>query len=115
MRRNRKAAFFTHSRVSRKGGHLYYFAPEGRARPPYKVQLEVRAILDIAADGTLAGVELIDPLMPPPPSTKRRAPRFEIFNDGPRRWVLVDNESDDPICFVYTSRAQAKAAIAHYR
>lgn len=22
-------------------------------------------------------------------------PRFEIMNDGPRRWVAIDNESDD--------------------
>jgi hypothetical protein len=23
-------------------------------------------------------------------------PRFEILNDGPDRWVAVDNASDDP-------------------
>ena len=46
---------------------LYYFAPADRADPPYLKQIEVRAIIDIAADGTLAGVELID-RMPPAPA-----------------------------------------------
>jgi hypothetical protein len=39
------------------------------AAGPYRRQREVRAIIDIADDGTLAGVELID-RMPPPPSKK---------------------------------------------
>lgn len=49
-------------------GHLYYFAPVNRHPPPYKTQRRVTAIIDIAPDGTLAGVELIDD-MPPPPRT----------------------------------------------
>ena len=49
------------------GYRLYYFAPTNRARPPYRTQLHVEAIIDIADDGTLAGVELIDDRMPPPP------------------------------------------------
>ena len=36
------------------------------APPPYTKQREVRAIIDIADDGTLAGVELIDGMPPPP-------------------------------------------------
>lgn len=36
--------------------------------------------------------------------------RFEILNDGPRRWVLVDHESTDEISFVYPSRKAAQAA-----
>lgn len=47
-------------------GHLYYFAPENRAKGPYRVQRRVEAIIDIAEDGTLAGVELIDHMPPPP-------------------------------------------------
>jgi hypothetical protein len=50
-------------------GYLYYFAPLNAAAGPYRRQREVRAIIDIADDGTLAGVELID-RMPPPPSKK---------------------------------------------
>ena len=48
------------------GDHLYYFAPANAAPPPYRKQIHVTAIVDVADDGTLAGVELID-LMPPPP------------------------------------------------
>ena len=63
-------AYFTHERIQEDGGHLYYFAPANRAKPPYLKQVFVQAILDIAADGTLAGVELIDAKMPPPPIKK---------------------------------------------
>ncbi len=47
-------------------GHLYYFAPANAAPGPYRKQIEVTAIIDIADDGTLAGVELIDDMPPPP-------------------------------------------------
>lgn len=47
--------------------HAYYFAPESRAEPPYRHQKRATAILDIAADGTLAGIELADGDLPPPP------------------------------------------------
>lgn len=47
-------------------GPLYYFAPADRQPGPYLRQREVRAIIDIAADGTLAGVDLIDNMPPPP-------------------------------------------------
>lgn len=67
MALERMPAYFTHDRVRKDGGHLYYFAPSSRSAPPYKTQITVSAILDIAEDGTLAGVELIDPRMPPPP------------------------------------------------
>lgn len=49
-----------------KVGPLYYFAVADRAPGPYKTQRHVEAILDIASDGTLAGVELIDSMPPPP-------------------------------------------------
>lgn len=38
-------------------------------------------------------------------------PRFEVLNDGPGRWVLVDNGSDDP-CPVYPTEEAANAAMA---
>jgi hypothetical protein len=47
--------------------HAYYFAPTNRAKLPYLKQVEVTAIIDIASDGTLAGVELVDHKLPPPP------------------------------------------------
>jgi hypothetical protein len=60
------AATVTHS-DEKHAGHLYYVKIKGRRPPPYTTQREVTAILDIADDGTLAGVELID-RMPPPPA-----------------------------------------------
>ena len=49
----------------------YYFAPTNRAKPPYLRQIEVTAIVDIAADGSLAGVELgVWGGMPVPPPPK---------------------------------------------
>ena len=48
---------------------LYYFAPGNRRPPPYAVQRRVEAIIDIADDGTLAGVELIEDMPPPPKDT----------------------------------------------
>jgi hypothetical protein len=44
----------------------YYFAPVNATAPPYLRQIEVKAILDIASDGTLAGIELAHGDLPPP-------------------------------------------------
>ncbi len=41
-------------------GPLWYIALSDRQPPPYRNQRHVMAILDIDADGNLAGVELID-------------------------------------------------------
>jgi len=46
-------------------GWLYYIKPLARKPPPYKNQRRVEAIIDIAEDGTLAGIELIDKMPPP--------------------------------------------------
>ncbi len=63
----RRPAYWTHDdEAVEKVGHLYYFAPENRAPGPYTTQRHVAAIIDIASDGTLAGVELIDDMPPPP-------------------------------------------------
>jgi hypothetical protein len=53
---------------SDESGYLWYFSLKERRAPPYRNQRQVTAILDIAEDGTLAGVELIHD-MPPPPSS----------------------------------------------
>lgn len=45
-------------------GHLYYFAPQTTAPGPLLQQRHVQAIVDIASDGTFAGVELIDNMPP---------------------------------------------------
>lgn len=63
--RNWKKAAFTHE--DSEAGHLYYFAPLVRAPGPYLKQIRVTAIVDVASDGTLAGVELIDDMPPPLP------------------------------------------------
>lgn len=47
--------------------HTYYFAPNSRTPPPYHEQRRVEAILDIASDGTLAGIELVEGALPMPP------------------------------------------------
>jgi hypothetical protein len=66
----RRPAYWTHDdEAATDTGHLYYFAPTERAPPPYTRQIEVEAIIDIADDGTLAGVELIYD-MPPPPTAE---------------------------------------------
>ena len=63
-----RPAYWTHDDEAAQdsGDHLYYFAPANRAPGPYKTQRHVQAIIDIAADGTLAGVELINNMPPPP-------------------------------------------------
>lgn len=66
----RKPAHWTFDDQSERehGLRLYYFAPASRAPPPYTTQRRVTAIIDIAEDGTLAGVELIDDMPPSPRS-----------------------------------------------
>jgi hypothetical protein len=51
----RRPAQWTHE-YQPSAGHLYYFAPDVRREPPYYRQRDVKAIIDIAHDGTLAGV-----------------------------------------------------------
>lgn len=47
--------------------NAYYFAPTQRRNPPYLNQRHVTAIIDIADDGSLAGVELVLDDLPMPP------------------------------------------------
>ena len=42
----------------------WYFGLKPRAKGPYLTQRHVEAILDIDADGNLAGVEILEPLEP---------------------------------------------------
>jgi hypothetical protein len=51
-------------------GNAWWFLLNERAAPPYKRQVLVEAILDLDADGRLAGVEILarvegKPLLPP--------------------------------------------------
>jgi uncharacterized protein YuzE len=54
----------------------WYFGLNERAEPPYKTQIIVQAILDLDAEGRLAGVEIIDckpggdPIEPPSSVTR---------------------------------------------
>jgi hypothetical protein len=78
----KRAAYFTFDdQAAETVGNLYYFAPLDRSPGPYRTQIHVTAIVDIAADGTLAGVELIDG-MPPPPNrvTHVEAAPAELLN-----------------------------------
>jgi hypothetical protein len=67
-RLGKHAAYWTHEECDAVG-HLYYFGIQKgvRTRGPYTNQRHVKAIVDIAHDGTLAGIELIDNMPPPPP------------------------------------------------
>lgn len=62
-RMKKNAAYWTYDPKA----EAYYFAPVQRTEPPYLVQRHVTAILDIASDGTLAGIELVLGDLPPPP------------------------------------------------
>lgn len=44
----------------------WYFEPTNRAKPPYMRQIVVEAIIDVDADGRLAGVEIVDVNVPEP-------------------------------------------------
>ena len=65
-----RKAVFTYS-DDPVGGHLYYFGPQTTTPGPYREQRHVKAIVDIASDGSFAGVELIDNM---PPLTKGGTP-----------------------------------------
>jgi hypothetical protein len=61
----RKATFTFDEQAYRDGlGCLYYFAPLTTAPGPYRSQRHVTAVIDIASDGTLAGIELTDDMPP---------------------------------------------------
>lgn len=63
----KRLAYWTYDdNAARHLGHLYYFAPLSRAKGPYLTQRHVKAIIDIADDGTLAGVELVEGMPEPP-------------------------------------------------
>jgi hypothetical protein len=63
-RLEQRKAFYTYDEEA----EAYYFAPLVTAAGPYLEQREVQAIIDVASDGTLAGVELVFGRLPPPPS-----------------------------------------------
>jgi uncharacterized protein YuzE len=75
LRRGSMAAQWTYDPEA----EAYYFAPMQAAEPPYLTQRHVEAILDIASDGTLAGVELID-RVPPPPTAALSRPRSQAVS-----------------------------------
>lgn len=88
------------------GERLYYFAPTNVHPPPYKQQRHVEAIIDIAADGTLAGVELIDGMPPPHPESLMR----NIVPDaGPQPVFLNRQERAKMIAFLQQEAARYAA------
>lgn len=94
----KRAAYFTFDEHARDehGMRLYYFAPVDRSPPPYLTQRYVNAIIDIAADGTLAGVELIDN-MPDPPAPPQSSDSNAKIIAGPdeRRQALANLAKSD--------------------
>lgn len=78
-----KTAYWTYDAGAyvESGEHLYYFAPTTRTSGPYTTQRTVTAIIDIAEDGTLAGVELIEG-MPPPPNMEATASPGTTFSEA---------------------------------
>jgi hypothetical protein len=90
-RRGSMAAQFTYD----PEGEAYYFAPLGAQPGPYYTQRHVDAILNIAFDGTLAGVELIDRVPPPPclasqpsPAATVETSQFETTKAGVIDWKM---------------------------
>lgn len=63
-------------------GPLWYFSISGRTDGPYKKQRRVKAIIDVADDGALAGIELIDN-MPPAPKIDHKIGEFIGLPDLP--------------------------------
>ena len=85
---NRYPAYFIYV----DGIKTWYFAPVARTQGPYLTQKEVSAIIDIAQDGTLAGIELIDlPAAPLPVGKPLPSFRSQIFaykrEDGELVWA----------------------------
>jgi hypothetical protein len=95
-------AYFTHE--DSEVGHLYYFAPADRAPGPYLKQIHVNAVVDVAADGTLAGVELIDGMPTPPVGFDT----LEPVNDHLERASAVYAHWD------HISMEQTPSAVADY-
>lgn len=73
-------------------GPLYYFKVTDRAPGPYKKQLRVEAIIDVADDGTLAGVELIEYMPPPPLSLRSYAHTSGEVKVKPLEWEDAGEE-----------------------
>lgn len=48
-------------------GYLWYIALADRVEPPYLRQVHVEAIVDLDVNGCVAGIEIVDPKMAPPP------------------------------------------------
>lgn len=88
----KRSAYWTFDeKAAETVGNLYYFAPLDRSPPPYLTQRRVEAIIDIAADGTLAGVELIDNMPPPPRAAARTSDAVEpvAFQQRVAPWMDV--------------------------
>lgn len=76
-----RPAYWTSNEDGGDYHRAYYFAPTDARPPPYLEQREVAAIIDVAADGTLAGVELIFDDLPPAPALSTPQAEAEA---GPR-------------------------------
>ena len=77
-------------------GPLYYFKLYDRMPGPYKTQLHRKAIIDVASDGTLAGVELIDDMPPPPRPADPPSTIAELFGER-----CADYDPDCATCFAH--------------
>jgi hypothetical protein len=63
-------------------GNLWYLRLSERRYPPYVKQIHVEAIVDIADDGTVAGIEIIDEKMLGPPKTAKHTFMGEPWIDA---------------------------------
>jgi hypothetical protein len=67
-----------------EAAQAWYFAPRHRADPPYKEQIRADATIDLASDGTMAGIEIHDP---------RRLQECHARIDGRIKAILADSPS----------------------
>ena len=61
----------------------WYLGLDERTPPPYTTQRHTNAILDLDADGRLAGVELPEPIQPPARDLPKKIEGLEGVNRAP--------------------------------
>lgn len=92
--------------------------PEAMVPPHRHESWRFKTEIVYRAQPEFAEVEPAPAPIPPPPPHRDDDPvhrepyvdRFEIVEDGPDRYVVIDHENDDGVAPVYPSRGQAETA-----
>lgn len=92
-------------------GPAWYVKIEPRCPPPYPRQIHVEAIIDVAADGSLAGVEIIDSKCPGPTAleaTPKNAGEAKPVSVQQYRFNELDGWHDGPAPPFATAKGQTR-------